>query len=48
MDQEKVCLEGSERKEVSLDQKTSAQKTTKICIFLKGLVHGFSQKIEIF
>ena len=28
--------------------KTSAQKTTKICIFSKGLVHGFCQKIESF
>ena len=27
---------------------TSAKKTTKICIFSKGLVHGFCQKMEIF
>ena len=48
MDQEIVFFEGSERKEAFLDQKKSAQKTTKICIFSKGLVHGFCQKMDIF
>ena len=43
MDQEIVFYEGSERKEAFLDQ-----KTTKICFFLSGLVHGFCQKMEIF
>ena len=48
MDQEKVFCEFSERKEAFLDQKKSTQKTTKIFIFLKGLVDGFCQKMEIF
>ena len=29
-------------------KKTSAQKTTNICIFLRRLVHGFCQKMDIF
>ena len=42
MDQGKVFYKGLERKEAFLDQKkTSGQKTTKISIFLKGLVYGF-------
>ena len=44
MDQEKVFFEGSETKEAFLDQKKSAQKSTKICIFSNWLVHGFCQK----
>ena len=49
MDQGKVFYKGLERKEAFLDQKkTSGQKTTKISIFLKGLVYGFCQKMEIF
>ena len=47
-DEEKGFFQGSERKEAFLDQKTSAQKTINICIFLKRLVHGFCQKIEVF
>ena len=42
-----MFCKGFERKEAFLDQKESAQKTTKICLFLKGLVHGFCQKMEI-
>ena len=48
MDEEKGFFQGSERKEAFLDQKTSAQKTINICIFLTRLVHGFCQKIEVF
>ena len=48
MDEEKGFFQGSERKEAFLDQKTSAQKTINICIFLKRLLHGFCQKIEVF
>ena len=44
MDEEKGFFQGSERKEAFLDQKTSAQKTTNFCIFLKRLVHGFFSK----
>ena len=35
-----MFFEGSERKKPSKTKKTSAQKTTNICIFLKELVHG--------
>ena len=48
MDQGKEFFKSLERKEAFLEQKRSAQKTTIIGIFLKGLVHGFCQKIEIF
>ena len=49
MDQQKVFFAGSERKKKAfLDKKKKAQKTTEICIFSKGLVHGICQKIEIF
>ena len=48
MDQEIVFFEDSERKEAFLNQKTWDQKTTKICIFPKRLVHGLCEKKEIF
>ena len=48
MDQEIVFCDGSEGIEAFLDHKNIDSKTTKICSFLKGLVHGFCQKIEIF
>ena len=48
MDQEIVFFEDSERKEACLNQKTWDQKTIKICISPKRLVHGLCQKIEIF
>ena len=49
MDKEKVFSEGSERKEALVDHKNiPLKKTTKICIFLNGLVHVFCQKIETF
>ena len=47
-DQEVVFCEGLEGKKDFLDHKISTQKTTKIGIFSKGLVHGFCQKMEIF
>ena len=49
MDKEKsVFLKVPKRKEAFLDQKNIGSKTTSICIFSKGLVHGFCQKMEIF
>ena len=45
----KCVFEGFERKR-SLFRPTKHQlkKTTKINIFLKGLIHGLCQKMEIF
>ena len=49
MDQEIVFCEGSEGKETFLDHKNIGLKNQpKICIFSKGLVHGFSQKWRFF
>ena len=44
----KCFFEGSERKEAFLEQKTPAQKTTKICISSNGLFDGFCQNLEMF
>ena len=44
----KCFFEGSERKEAFLEQKTSAQKTTKTFIFSKRLVRVFFKRMEIF
>ena len=44
MEQEIVFFEGSERKEAFLDQKKSAQKTTKICIYFKVVSAWFLSK----
>ena len=46
--QEKVFLEGSERKEAFLDQKNIGSKNQQNLHFLTGLVHGFCHKIVIF
>ena len=46
--QKQCLLEVPKEKKLFEAQKTSAQKTTKNCIFTKGLVHGLCQKMEIF
>ena len=48
MDQEIVFFEGSERKEAFLEQKNIASSNLQNLHFLKGLVQGFCQKMEIF
>ena len=49
MDQGKVFFEGLGRKEAFLDQKKhQLGKPPKLAFFLKGLVDGFCQKMEIF
>ena len=41
-------MKDPKEKKPSKTKKTSAQKTTNICIFLKELVHGLCQKMDIF
>ena len=49
MDQGKVVFEDLGRKEAFLDQKKhQLGKPPKLAFFLKGLVDGFCQKMEIF
>ena len=48
MGQGKVFFEGSERKEAFLDQKNIGSKNHQNLHSLKGLVHGFCQKMEMF
>ena len=46
---ESVFLKDLKEKQAFLDQQNiSLKKTTKINIFLEGLVHGLCQKMEIF
>ena len=47
MDQVKGFGEVFERKEDFLDYKNVGLKTLKICLFPKGLVHGFCLKMEL-
>ena len=44
----KCFLKDPKEKKPSKTKKTSAQKTTNICIFLKDLVHAVCQKMDIF
>ena len=49
MGQGKVFFEGSERKEAFLDQKIiGSENLQNLHFFLRRVVHGFCQKIEIF
>ena len=49
MDQEKVFFEGSERKKsLFRPKKHRLKKLPKFKFFLKWLVYGFCQKMEIF
>ena len=41
---EKCFLKARKEKKLFYHKKTSPQVTTKICIFLKGLAHGFLSK----
>ena len=45
---EKVFHDVLDRKLAILDNKISNLKSGKICIFAKGLVHGFGQPFQIF
>ena len=45
---EKVFHDVLDRKLATLDNKISNLKSGKICIFAKGLVHGFGQPFQIF
>ena len=44
MDKKKCFFKVPKEKKPFQTKQTSVQKTTKICIFSKGLVHGFCKK----